>query len=72
MVSLLDCCLPYPAKIINITYDRLTTLTTPGKFHLDLIILEWMLLGLLGLEICHRLRSIGDRMPIILLTNHQK
>ncbi|MFW5779624.1 MAG: winged helix-turn-helix domain-containing protein, partial [Coleofasciculus sp.] len=34
----------------------------------DLLILDWMLPGVSGLEICRRLRSTGDKMPIILLT----
>ncbi|MCC0176848.1 response regulator transcription factor [Waterburya agarophytonicola K14] len=34
----------------------------------DLILLDWMLPGISGLEICRRLRQTGDKVPIILLT----
>jgi DNA-binding response OmpR family regulator len=34
----------------------------------DLILLDWMLPGLSGLEICRRLRSTGNRIPVILMT----
>ena len=34
----------------------------------DLAILDWMLPGLSGLEICRRLRATGNSLPVILLT----
>jgi len=34
----------------------------------DLIILDWMLPGISGVEICRRLRATGNSIPIILLT----
>jgi DNA-binding response OmpR family regulator len=34
----------------------------------DLLILDWMLPGISGLDICLRLRSTGVQVPIILLT----
>ena len=34
----------------------------------DLVILDWMLPALSGIEICRRLRTTGDKVPIILLT----
>jgi len=34
----------------------------------DLMILGWLLPGLLGLEICRRLRSTGNKVPIIILS----
>ncbi len=34
----------------------------------DLIILDWMLPGMDGLEICRRLRLSGHKMPILMLT----
>jgi DNA-binding response OmpR family regulator len=34
----------------------------------DLLILDWMLPGLSGLEICQRLRQTGSMVPVIILT----
>ncbi|MBD2726874.1 response regulator transcription factor [Nostoc sp. FACHB-892] len=60
--------LNYEGYQVSIAYDGLTALTAARKLHLDLVILDWMLPGLSGLEICRSLRSIGDKVPIILLT----
>jgi len=60
--------LNYEGYQVSIAYDGLTALTAARKLHLDLVILDWMLPGLSGWEICRRLRSIGDQVPIILLT----
>jgi DNA-binding response OmpR family regulator len=60
--------LNYEGYQVSIAYDGLTALTAAGKLHLDLVIVDWMLPGLSALEICRRLRSIGDKVPIILLT----
>jgi DNA-binding response OmpR family regulator len=60
--------LNYEGYQVSIAYDALTALTAARKLHLDLVIVDWMLPGLSGLEICRRLRSIGDKVPIILLT----
>lgn len=60
--------LNYEGYQVSIAYDGLTALTAARELHLDLVILDWMLPGLSGLEICSRLRSIADKVPIILLT----
>ncbi len=60
--------LNYEGYQVSIAYDGLTALTAARELHLDLVILDWMLPGVSGLEICRRLRSIADKVPIILLT----
>jgi DNA-binding response OmpR family regulator len=60
--------LNYEGYQVSIAYDGLTALTAVRELHLDLVILDLMLPGLPGLEICHRLRSIANEVPIILLT----
>ena len=60
--------LNYEGYQVSIAYDGLTALTAARKLHLDLVIVDWMLPGFSGLEICHRLRSIAEKVPIILLT----
>ncbi len=59
--------LNYEGYQVSIAYDGLTALTAARELHLDLVILDWMLPGLLGLEICRRLRNISNEVPIILL-----
>ncbi|MEH2118977.1 response regulator transcription factor [Nostoc sp.] len=60
--------LSYEGYQVSVAYDGLTALTAARELHLDLVILDSMLPGLSGLEICRRLRNIGDQVPIILLT----
>lgn len=57
----------YEGYQVSTTHDGLTGLTAARELKLDLIILDWMLPGLSGVEICRRLRSTSD-MPIILWT----
>ncbi|MGV0101734.1 DNA-binding response regulator [Nostoc sp. DSM 114160] len=60
--------LNYQGYQVSIAYDGLTALAAARELHLDLVILDWMLPGLSGWEICSRLRSIAQKVPIILLT----
>jgi DNA-binding response OmpR family regulator len=53
---------------VTIAEDGISGLTAAREHQLDLIILDWMLPGLSGLEVCHRLRTTGDKVPVILLT----
>lgn len=55
----------YEGYQVSTTHDGLTGLTAARELKLDLVILDWMLPGLSGVEICRRLRSTSD-MPIIL------
>jgi DNA-binding response OmpR family regulator len=60
--------LNYEGYQVSVAYDGLTAITAAQKWHPNLIILDWMLQGLSGWETYHRLRSIGNQVPIILLT----
>jgi len=60
--------LGYEGYKVSVVHDGLAGLTTARDSHLDLIILDWLLPGLSGLEVCRRLRSTGDQVPVILLT----
>ncbi|MGF1541733.1 MAG: response regulator transcription factor [Pleurocapsa sp.] len=53
---------------VTIAPDGLSGLTTAREIEPDLILLDWMLPGISGLEICRRLRQTGSKIPIILLT----
>lgn len=53
---------------VSVAHDGMTGLTLARESSLDLAILDWMLPGISGLEICRRLRATGSSMPVILLT----
>ncbi|MGB6299116.1 MAG: response regulator, partial [Rivularia sp. (in: cyanobacteria)] len=53
---------------VSVANDGLAGLTMARESNPDLILLDWMLPGITGLEICRRLRSTGDKVPIILMT----
>ena len=48
--------------------DGFSGLAAAREIKPDLILLDWMLPGISGPEICRRLRQTGDKVPIILLT----
>lgn len=60
--------LKYEGYQIQVVHDGLSALTVARESHPDLILLDWMLPGLSGLEICKRLRQTGSKVPIVLLT----
>ncbi|MDZ7958369.1 MAG: response regulator transcription factor [Aulosira sp. DedQUE10] len=60
--------LNYEGYQVSVAYDGLTAITAVQKLHPDLVILDWMLPGLSGCEICRRLRSTDEQVPIIVLT----
>ncbi len=53
---------------VTVANDGMTGLTSAREQQLDLIILDWMLPGFSGIEVCRRLRATGDQVPVILLT----
>ncbi len=53
---------------VTVATDGLSGLANAREMQPDLILLDWMLPGISGLEICRRLRQTGNKVPIILLT----
>lgn len=53
---------------VSVAHDGMTGLTLARETELDLAILDWMLPGLTGIELCRRLRATGSKVPVILLT----
>lgn len=53
---------------VSVANDGIDGLTLARESLPDIAILDWMLPGLSGLEVCRRLRTTGCKMPIILLT----
>jgi DNA-binding response OmpR family regulator len=53
---------------VTVANDGLTGLTKARENPPDLLILDWMMPGMTGIEICRRLRATGNKAPVILLT----
>lgn len=53
---------------VTVATDGFTGLSSARETQPDLILLDWMLPGISGPEICRRLRQTGNNVPIILLT----
>ena len=53
---------------ITVAHEGIEGLTIARENSFDLLMLDWMVPGLSGIEICRRLRSTGSKVPIILLT----
>lgn len=60
--------LTYEGYQVSVKNDGFEGLTAARELHPDIILLDWGLPGLTGVEICRRLRSTGDKVPIVLLT----
>ena len=53
---------------VSVANDGIAGLMLVRESTPDLAILDWMLPGLSGVELCRRLRATGSKIPIILLT----
>jgi DNA-binding response OmpR family regulator len=53
---------------VSVAHDGVEGLTLARESTPDLMILDWMLPGLTGVELCRRLRATGIKAPVILLT----
>lgn len=53
---------------VTVTTDGMEGLAVTREVHPDLLILDWMLPGISGLDLCMRLRNTGIQVPIIMLT----
>ena len=60
--------LDYEGYQVSLAHDGLTGLSTARQTEFDLILLDWMLPGLTGVEICRRLRQTANKVPILFLT----
>ncbi|MCG5059013.1 MAG: response regulator transcription factor [Limnoraphis sp. WC205] len=60
--------LTYEGYEVSVEKDGMNGLVTARESNPDLIILDWMLPRLSGIEICRRLRASHNHVPIILLT----
>lgn len=60
--------LKYEGYQVSVASDGLAGLTAARESEPNLIVLDWMLPGISGLELCRRLRTTGNMVPVILLT----
>ncbi len=67
IAQLIERGLIYEGYRVNVARDGQSGLSAARDNPPDLVILDWMLPGLDGLEVCKRLRTAGD-MPILMLT----
>ncbi len=59
--------LSYEGYQVETAVDGQEGLTKSREWHPDLVVLDWMLPGMDGLEVCRRLRATGP-LPILMLT----
>jgi two-component system response regulator MprA len=67
IVRVLRRSLAYEGYNVDAAFDGETGLALARDAHPDLVILDWMLPGMDGLEVCQRLRA-GGNVPILMLT----
>ncbi|MEB3268372.1 MAG: response regulator transcription factor [Leptolyngbya sp.] len=60
--------LSYEGYEVTVAHDGLSGLMAARDQEPDLILLDWMLPGLTGVEVCRRLRATGSFIPVVLLT----
>ncbi|MEO1093514.1 MAG: response regulator transcription factor [Cyanobacteria bacterium J06638_28] len=60
--------LGYEGYDVTVANDGLSGLMAARDSEPDLVLLDWMMPGLTGVEVCRRLRSTGFKEPVILLT----
>lgn len=53
---------------VSVASDGMAGLRAACDQNPDLVLLDWMLPGISGLEICRQLRSTGNRVPVVLMT----
>jgi two-component system, OmpR family, response regulator MprA len=67
ILKLLQRGLSYEGYLVDTATDGRTGLNLARDHNPDLVILDWMLPGMDGLDVCHRLR-LGGAVPILMLT----
>ena len=53
---------------VSVASDGTAGLAAARNHSPDLVLLDWMLPGISGLDLCRQLRSTGNRVPVVLMT----
>jgi len=72
LAKFLELELQYEGYEVTLVNDGMTGLARVKEINPDLILLDWMLPKISGLELCRRLRTSGYKTPIILLTTNDQ
>lgn len=68
IVRVLKRSLTYEGYQVETAFDGEDGIEIYKRFRPDLVVLDWMLPGMDGLDVCDRIRSYEDKVPIIMLT----
>ncbi len=68
IVRVLKRSLSYEGYQVEAAFDGEEGFQKYQQYRPDLIVLDWMLPGMDGLEICDRIRALDDKLPILMLT----
>jgi DNA-binding response OmpR family regulator len=68
LARLVEAELGFEGYRVTVAHSGLDGLTIAREMQPDLLILDWMLPELPGIEICRRLRTTGNLVPVIMLT----
>jgi OmpR-family two-component system manganese-sensing response regulator len=58
--------------IVETVHDGMDAVDRLRFYNFDLIILDWALPGLSGIEVCKKFRSLGGKTPILMLTGKKE
>ncbi len=68
IVRVLKRSLSYEGYQVEAVFDGEGGVQKYQQYRPDLIVLDWMLPGMDGLEVCDRIRALDDKLPILMLT----
>lgn len=66
--SMITACLQFDHYTVESVYDGKEAIGRLKAYEYDLVLLDWGLPGLNGIEICKKFRSVGGKTPILMLT----
>ena len=68
MAGLLQKGLQEEHHVVSVAHDGRSGLDLSRTYQFDVVVLDWMLPGMDGVEICRKLRKDGNAVPVLMLT----